>query len=482
MTFASLTFPIFVVIIFIAYWMARRRRVQNGILVLASYLFYGWWDYRFCALMLISSLVDFVIGWLISVTERQSHRKLLLFASLACNLGLLATFKYFNFFIESLTGLADTLGWHLNTGTLEIILPVGISFYTFQTLSYTIDIYRKQIEATDSVLDYLAFVSFFPQLVAGPIERASRLLPQFTQQRSFDYERATDGCRQILWGFFKKVMVADYLAQIVDPAYANPDALNGPALAFATICFAFQIYCDFSAYSDIAIGTAKLFGIQLMQNFAYPYFSQSITEFWRRWHISLSTWFRDYVYVPLGGSRVSAMRRKSNVLVTFLVSGLWHGPAWTFVFWGGMNGMAAAVGAPRRYSNKDTPGGERLIPDIGTAARITSTFVLVCFCWIFFRAESLVAACRIVSKILGDLFTWSAYMPLLSRIVDDPLVQHAVAVIVGLLLVEWLQRRRPHPLHLSLFPRKARWAVYTVLFWGMLDFMQPSQEFIYFAF
>ena len=307
-TFASLTFFLFLPLVFALHWVQRNRTGQNVVLILASYLFYGWWDYRFCGLMLISSLVDFTMGRALSRTVSTNHRRLWLAISLVNNLGLLGFFKYFNFFRENFVQLTQQVGWQVNAGTLEIILPVGISFYTFQTLSYTIDVYRKRLEPTASLTQYLAFVSFFPQLVAGPIERATSLLPQLPHRRNFDETLSREGLRQILWGLIKKLILADRLAVIVDTYYGDPTPRTGPMLALGTICFAFQIYCDFSAYSDLAIGTARLFGIRLSRNFAYPYFAQSPSEFWRRWHISLSTWFRDYVYVPLGGNRTSPTR------------------------------------------------------------------------------------------------------------------------------------------------------------------------------
>ena len=480
MTFTSLTFLIFLPLVFIAYWTVGRRSTQNVLLVFASYVFYCWWDYRFCALMLASSLVDYAIGWRIANTQPPSVRKCLLAMSLLSNLGLLATLKYFNFFLDNFALLASGFGWQINTGTIEIILPVGISFYTFQTLSYTIDIYRRQIQPTTNLVDYLAFVSFFPQLVAGPIERASRLLPQFATARSFSYSDASDGCRQVLWGFFKKLIIADHLSTVVDPVYASPGNWTGPELVFCTICFAFQIYCDFSAYSDIAIGTAKLFGINLMRNFAYPYFSQSISEFWRRWHISLSSWFRDYVYVPLGGNRTGVLRNKINILATFLISGFWHGAAWNFILWGGINGVATAAAGSDQTSNEAIPGGDTLIPRVSTLRRILSTFTIVCLCWIFFRAESFSDALLILQKIFIDLLNPAAYAKCLASLTGAR--EKAILVISGLLIVEWLQRRNPHPLHIDAYPRIARWLVYTLLLWGILDGVKHSQEFIYFTF
>ncbi len=442
--------------------------------------------------MLVSSLFDYAVGRVMQVTERPARRRVLLGFTLLVNLGLLGFFKYFNFFAESLQALAGTFGWQLSPVTLRIILPVGISFYTFQTLSYTIDVYRRKLRATTSVIDYLAFVSFFPQLVAGPIERAENLLPQFAVPRQFSYEQACQGCRLILWGVFKKIALADRLALLVDPCYTHPQLQSGPELALATVCFAFQIYCDFSAYSDIAVGTASLFNIRLMRNFAYPYFSQNVAEFWRRWHISLSTWFRDYVYVPLGGGRTSPGRRALNVLVTFLSSGLWHGAAWRFVVWGGIHGgfvagwqpPGSASGTGPAAARSDVPGGERMIPRLGTLLKMLLTFAIVCLTWVFFRAESLSDSLLILGKIASDAFSPAGYQAIAVMYDTDKAVRKSLVLLVALVLVEWLQRRHACPLELGRWPTPLRWATYTVLIWATLDLVPPSagQEFIYFDF
>ena len=496
MTFTSLTFICFLPLVFALYWLLRKPERQNLLLIVTSYIFYGWWDYRFCALILFSSLLDFGIGWLLDQTQSQRRRKLLLAASIITNVGLLGLFKYFNFFTDSFSTLATTLGWSPDPTTLKLILPVGISFYTFQTLSYTIDIYRRQIRATHNLVDYLAFVSFFPQLVAGPIERAANLLPQFAAPRKFDAPLARSGCRLILWGFFKKLVIADRLSVIVDQIYSDPTAHGGPLLAFATVAFAFQIYCDFSAYSDIAIGTARLFSIRLMRNFAYPYFSQSISEFWRRWHVSLSTWFRDYVYIPMGGSRVSKTRRSINLLTTFVVSGFWHGAGWQFLAWGGIHGGAVAAGyggrkpaesLPENKTAEDgspTPGGERFIPNFKTAWKITLTFSIICLCWVFFRAESFGDALFVVRKILTDCFSAAGWQELSAFTNDSKLVKRALIVVLGLVLLEWIQRRKMCPLDMGNTPKPIRWAAYTMLLWTTVYYMMPSagQQFIYFDF
>jgi D-alanyl-lipoteichoic acid acyltransferase DltB (MBOAT superfamily) len=337
------------------------------VVLLASYFFYGWWDYRFCGLMLFASLLDYAIGWQISRTRIPRKRRFWLAVTLASNLGLLGFFKYFNFFADSFALWAAAAGLNVSTTTLNIVLPIGISFYTFQTLSYTIDIYRGSFQPRGDVIEYLAFVSFFPQLVAGPIERASDLLPQFSKQRFFKYEAAVEGCRLMLWGFIKKMVFADNLGLIADQIFGRASTASGAELAFGTACFAFQIYCDFSGYSDIAVGTANLFGIRLSRNFAYPYFSQSCTEFWRRWHISLSRWFRDYVFIPLGGSRGSRRQTFGNVMSTMLLSGLWHGAAWHFVSWGALHGFYLASYPFQRPAGPGAaitklPGGDAFAP------------------------------------------------------------------------------------------------------------------------
>lgn len=488
--FTSLVFIIFLAIVFAGYWLARRSRSQNAILVLASYFFYGWWDYRFCALILFSSLVDYFIGAKLNGTDSQVKRRIYLGISLVGNLSLLAVFKYFGFFADSLQILAQNFGWTFHAVTLNIVLPVGISFYTFQTLSYTIDVYRRQLEPSKSLIDYLAFVSFFPQLVAGPIERGQNLLPQFQARRTFDRKNAEDGCRWILWGFFKKLAIADPLAITVDRFYGSWETASGPELTLATVFFAFQIYCDFSAYSDIAIGTAKLFNIRLMRNFAYPYFSQSIGEFWRRWHISLSTWFRDYVYIPLGGSNVTTTRRNINLMATFLLSGLWHGAAWTFVVWGGVHGTALtgqkmAQGTRQDKTVDDVPGGSSLFPRPGVLVKMWLTFAVVCCAWVFFRADSMTAATGILSVMLTQSFVLENMTQLFALIDSDKQIKRAILILSAFILVEWLRRRHECPLeggHGVYTP--LRWAAYTLLIWGSLDIISDIKEqpFVYFAF
>ncbi len=488
MTFTTFTFLVFLATVFSVYWLLKGRTARNILLVAASYGFYAWWDYRFCILMLISTLVDFGAGIGIDKARRPALRKLLLLASVLCNLGMLGFFKYFNFFSHNFVQLADSLGFNVDYVTLRIVLPVGISFYTFQTMSYTIDIYRGKMRATTRIIDYAAYVSFFPQLVAGPIERATNLLGQFTSPRRFHQKKAVDGLREILWGLFKKMVIADNLATIVDTTFANYAEAGGVALVLATVCFAFQIYYDFSAYSHIAIGTARLFGFELMRNFAHPYFSQSLTEFWRRWHISLSTWFRDYVYIPLGGSRVSRWRRILNVMLTFTISGLWHGASWNFAIWGGVNGAATLMEGLWRKQNPlratDCPAGKSLIPSLASIARILMTFTIICVTWIFFRVRRLPVAIDVFRSILRDVFATSVFMNLYGVVKGLTLLQRlCLLALFASVLAEWIHRAYPHPLHVDAWPRPLRWALYTLLVWGTLLLSARDQgEFIYFQF
>ena len=482
MTFTSLTFLLFFPFVFLLYWLKPQQKWQNSILVLASYFFYGWWDYRFCLLMLLSSLVDYFIGIAVHATDDRRIQRRYLILSLISNLGLLGYFKYYNFFSDSFVSLLNQFGWSVHPVIAEVILPVGISFYTFQTLSYTIDIYRGKLEPTRNLIDYLAFVSFFPQLVAGPIERATNLLPQFTVKREFSRSEASEGGRQILWGFFKKLVIADRMAVGVDAVYDNLADASGVSLLLATIFFAFQIYCDFSAYSDIAIGTAKMFRINLMRNFAYPYFSQSVTEFWRRWHISLSTWFRDYVFIPLGGSRCWAPRVCFNLMVTFVLSGLWHGADWKFIVWGAINGAALVVEKVLMVQRprSDVPGGENDIPAVSVFVRMGYTFVIICVGWVFFRAASVSSAWLILYKI--------ASLPLTiadpASLVLDQAVRKGIGYLVVFVIIEWGFRRHLHPIVVAKLPVAVRWTVYTIVIWATIKMMLVNavNPFIYFTF
>jgi D-alanyl-lipoteichoic acid acyltransferase DltB (MBOAT superfamily) len=374
---------------------------QNILILIASYVFYAWWDWRFLSLILFSTFLDYSLGLALGKSTSKTKSKLLLWTSLGINLGFLGVFKYYNFFVKSWVEAFASLGIDMEATTLSIILPVGISFYTFQTLSYTIDVYRKQLEPTSSLLNFSAYVAFFPQLVAGPIERATRLLPQFSQLRHFDYKLARSGVYLIIWGLFKKVVIADNCAFFVNQIFEQPQGYSSMELVLGAVLFAFQIYGDFSGYSDIAIGTARLFGFQLMTNFAFPYFSRDIAEFWRRWHISLSTWFRDYLYIPLGGSRVSKALQVRNVMIIFLVSGFWHGANWTFLAWGGLHGLfflpLLLFNLNRKYLSEDALRLRHLL-------KIGLTFSLVSLAWVFFRADSISEAADFIQQI----FEWES--------------------------------------------------------------------------
>lgn len=483
MLFTTLTFTLFLALVFSLYWAVRERTAQNILLLVASYGFYASWDYRFCALILTSSLIDYAVGLGLDKAERPRLRRALLGISLACNLGLLGFFKYFNFFVENLQTFLNSVGWQASLPTLKILLPVGISFYTFKTLSYTIDVYRRQMKPTRHLIEYLAFVSFFPQLLAGPIDRAANLLPQFLAPRQFNYEMAVDGCRQILLGFFKKMVLADNLTPVIALAYNSPETASGPQLIIATICFAFQIYLDFSAYSDIAIGAAKLLGFDSMRNFAYPYFSQTMAEFWRRWHISLTTWFRDYVYFSLGGVRGTRLRRAVNVVITFVLSGLWHGASWNFLIWGGLNGVFVLPEMFRKKRKKVAAEDGR-IPSLKVALNILKTFAIACLVWVFFRAQTFSQAILILKKIFFDIWNVAAYRAITLPYTAFP-IGRKIFIFVGIYIcIEWLQRHREHPLTLDFLPQTVRWATYTALIWMTLYFGTRTSggAFIYFQF
>lgn len=475
MLFNSIEYLVFLPVVFCLYWFVFQKnlRLQNLFLLAVSYFFYGWWDWRFLGLIVLSSFVDYYVGLELSRSKSPKRRKLMLGISLGVNLGILGFFKYFNFFLESLIVSLESLGIEAHASTLQIMLPVGISFYTFQTLSYSIDIYRRKLEPVKDIVGFFSFVSFFPQLVAGPIERAAHLLPQFSKTRKFDFQQASDGLRQILWGLFKKVVIADNLAFHVDYIFSNYESLGASTLVLGAVFFAFQIYGDFSGYSDIAIGTARLFGFDLMKNFANPYFSRDIGEFWRRWHISLSTWFRDYVYIPLGGSRTSKGRQILNSLITFTVSGFWHGANWTFIVWGFLNGLyyvpSILLG---REKKRGVAAQETWLPGIKEFLQMLTTFGLVTISWIFFRAKDLSHA-------------WDYLIHLVSpTILDIPQSNRSpIPYIISLVLIEWIQRKKEHGLEITTFSTATRFAVYTLVFLVILLFgFDDSESFIYFQF
>ena len=474
MLFNSFEFMLFLPIVFLLYWFVfKPRRLQNLFLVVASYIFYGWWDWRFLLLIAFTSLCSWGSGILIGNNRGNKKSKRWMWANILLNLGILGLFKYYDFFVTEFAQL-----FHLSTEglLLKVILPVGISFYTFQALSYSIDVYRGKIEPTKDIVAFFAFISFFPQLVAGPIERATHLLPQFQKKREFDYDTAVDGMRQILWGLFKKIVVADNCAVYVNQVFANSGSHSGSTLLLAAVFFTFQIYGDFSGYSDIAIGTAKLFGIRLMRNFNVPYFSRDIAEFWRRWHISLTTWFRDYVYIPLGGSRVSKAKVIRNTFVIFLVSGFWHGANWTFIVWGAYHALLflplILTGKNRKYTNQIAEG--RYLPTLKEAGQMLLTFILAVFGWIVFRSESIGQAWEVIWGIMNrSLFTAPMMVVGLKKI---------VFVILVLLLVEWLTRSKEHGLAIGNLPLWLRIASCYVLVLVILELGGNSQSFIYFQF
>lgn len=478
MLFNSLDFALFLPLVFLLYWFVGRRQLhlQNLFLVLASYFFYACWDWRFLSLIFFSTILDFTIGLALGRQEESWQRKGLLWLSVAGNIGILGFFKYYNFFVQSFTEAFALFGLKLHLGTLNIILPVGISFYTFQTLSYTIDIYRKRLEPTKDFIAFAGFVSFFPQLVAGPIERATHLLPQFLTRRVFNYPLAVDGTRQILWGLFKKVVVADNCAVVVDLVFQNPGAYSGSTLLLGAVFFAFQIYGDFSGYSDISIGTARLFGFELKQNFSFPYFSRDIAEFWRRWHISLSTWFRDYLYIPLGGSRGSTWNQVRNIFIIFIVSGFWHGANWTFLLWGGLNALCFL---PLLLSRKnrvhlDVVAKNKVFPTLKETFQMLFTFGITVMAWIFFRAESVAHALLYLKGIFeSSLFSFPSLSPL-----------YVWFGIIVMLLLEWIHRDKQHGLQLNndKIAQPLRWVIYAVLSFSIAIFMGEANPFIYFQF
>lgn len=497
MLFNSIEFAFFLPIVFLIYWAigyakigdTLKLRLQNAFVVIASYVFYGWWDWRFLLLIAFTSFCSWGSGLLIGKASTQNKAKAWTAANIVINLAILALFKYYDFFVSEFGQLFDI---STDSLLLRIILPVGISFYTFQALSYSIDVYRKKIEPTKDIIAFFAFISFFPQLVAGPIERATNLLPQFLTNRKFSYDQGVDGMRQILWGLFKKIVVADNCATYVDQVWATYDTQTGSTLLLAAILFTFQIYGDFSGYSDIAIGTAKLFGIKLMRNFNNPYFSRDIAEFWRRWHISLTTWFRDYVYIPLGGSRpeipahiANPERYKKriiirNTFVIFLVSGIWHGANWTFLAWGAYHALLflplILLGKNRKYTNQVAES--RLLPTFRESLQMLLTFVLVVFGWIIFRAETITQAWEYICGICNvSLFS----IPFLhNRYFYIPLF----TCLLLMLSTEWINRNSSHPFDLSqVNSHIIKYAIYFVII-TLIIFFTPAtpSPFIYFQF
>jgi alginate O-acetyltransferase complex protein AlgI len=486
MQFDSIDFAIFLIAFFTLYWICfKHLRIQNILIVIGSYIFYGWWDWRFLSLIFFSTLIDYTVGIGLLKVENVTKRKILLVTSILVNLGFLGVFKYYNFFVDNFIAAFSIFGAQLNSSSLTIILPVGISFYTFQTLSYSIDVYRRKLEPTRDFVAFAAFVSFFPQLVAGPIERAINLLPQFYATRTFSYSKAIDGLRQILWGFFKKIVIADNCATFANLIFNNHEQYNGAVLVLGAVFFGIQIYGDFSGYSDIAIGTARLLGIDLMRNFAFPYFSRDIAEFWRRWHISLSTWFRDYVYLPLGGSKGGIGLKIRNVFIIFLVSGFWHGANWTFIVWGGLNALyyLPLLLSKSTRSNTDMVAQGKLIPTFSEALAILITFSLTSLAWIFFRSADLAHAFQYINDLVTGLFDLSSYS------IASTFLFEKVGVVVLMLIafffaIEWLGREQQFAIAtLGLtWKRPLRWSFYYSIVIFIMMYGGQQQQFIYFQF
>ena len=478
MLFNSIDFAVFLPIVFILYWFVFQKRLtlQNLFILAVSYVFYGWWYWRFISLIMFSTAVDYIVGLKLHQSNSDSHRKTLLWISILVNIGFLGFFKYFNFFQDNFIAAFSFFGQEINGNSLNIILPVGISFYTFQTLSYTIDIYKRKLEPTRDFIAFAAFVSFFPQLVAVPVERASHLLSQFYVRRHFDYNRATDGLRQILWGLFKKVVIADNCAEYANIIFNNSDQYGGSTLVLGAILFSFQIYGDFSGYSDIAIGTSRLFGFDIMRNFAFPYFSRDIAEFWRRWHISLSTWFRDYVYIPLGGSRGSTYLKIRNTFIIFVVSVFWHGANWTFVVWGALNALyflPLLLTQSNRQNLEIVAKGDWL-PGIKEFFQMGTTFALTVLAWIFFRAENTTHA----FAYLGEIFSATLFT------IPEVKPYYVVYFVIFFIIVEWMGREQQYSIEKlpEAVSKPLRYGFYYLLIALIFMYGAKEQEFIYFQF
>ncbi|PTM11336.1 MAG: membrane-bound O-acyltransferase family protein [Bacteroidetes bacterium] len=482
MFFNSIDFAIFLPIVFVLYWFVTHRnlKVQNLLIVVASYFFYACWDWRFLGLILFSTCVDYIVGRKLKNEVKVTKRRIWLWTSIIVNIGLLGFFKYYNFFLDNFVEAYSFFGYQFQANSLHIVLPVGISFYTFQTLSYTIDVYKRKLEPTKDFIAFAAFVSFFPQLVAGPIERATRLLPQFRKQRVFNYSKAVDGMRQILWGLFKKIVIADNCAEFANQIFNNSSEMNGSTLVLGALFFSFQIYGDFSGYSDIAIGVSRLFGFDLMKNFAFPYFSRNVGEFWRRWHISLTTWFRDYLYIPLGGSRGGQLAMLRNILIIFVVSGFWHGANWTFIIWGMLNALyfipLAITKNNRNYLNTVAQGNTMIsLKEFGL---IMITFSLITFSWIFFRADNLTHALNYITEIFSpSLFTVPQFLGMQRGIMT-------MILVVVFLAIEWKGREEEFAIaKLGLtWKRTTRFAMYYAIITTIYVFSGKEQQFIYFQF
>ncbi len=479
MFFNSFEFLLFLPIVFILYWFVFNKSLkwQNILVLVASYFFYGWWSWKFMSLLMLSTALDFTYGlWVASPNRKKA--KFFLWLSIINNLGIFGLFKYYNFFAVQFQKGFELLDLHTNPVLLQIALPIGISFYTFHGMSYVFDIYRENQKPIRNFVDYAVFVSFFPLLVAGPIERASHLLPQVQNPRYFNYIQAVEGCRLILWGMFKKVVIADSLAVIVDSIFFNYHAQNGVTLILGAIAFSFQIYGDFSGYSDIALGTAKLFGFELLSNFKFPYFSRDLAEFWRRWHISLSSWFRDYLYIPLGGSKKDKYKTIRNTFIIFLVSGFWHGDSWNFIAWGFIHAcgfMPLLLLNRNRKHVTDVVAQNRKLPNIKELWQMSTTFAFVTFAWIFFRADGIRIALGYIKQIGVSIIEYPSQLLIL------PGGKMAFVYIVPLVLGDWYLRREERSLK---YPSNlvVRTLIYFVLIILILFKFGLKSRFIYFQF
>lgn len=476
MLFNSFSFAIFLPIVFAIYWLLSEKKLhyQNAFLLICSYYFYACWDWRFLFLLIFSTGLDYFSGIKMEEADNAKHRKVWFYASIIINVGFLGIFKYYNFFADSFKTFLSGFGIESGFWTLEVILPVGISFYTFHGLSYVIDIYKKKITAERNIISYSLFVSYFPLLVAGPIERATHLLPQIKKKRHFDYKQATDGFYQILWGLFKKVVIADSCALYANQIFDNYPTMNSLSLLLGAFYFAFQIYGDFSGYSDIALGVSKLFGIDLLRNFNYPYFSRDIAEFWRRWHISLSSWFKDYLYIPLGGSQGNVYKKIRNTFIIFLVSGFWHGANWTFVVWGAINAFyfLPLLLRNKNRTNLDIVAAGKNLPSFKEFVMMLTTFTMTTFAWIFFRAPTIHDAVLYIKGIFR--FDFGIQYISIQRYNVELLI-----LVLVFIFVEWFSRNYQHPVHGSYKMAKALLIITGILMFGV--YSNPS-DFIYFQF
>ncbi len=478
MLFNSIHFALFLPVVWLLYWFAAKNKLQrqNRLLLLASLYFYASWDWRFLLLLSFSILLDYASGIQIERVQKKSSKKIWLILSIGINLGFLGIFKYFNFFSETFADACHLMGFKTHPLLLNVVLPVGISFYTFHGLSYVIDIYYQRIKAEKNLVDYALFVSFFPLLVAGPIERATHLLPQLKKVRTFDYKNSVNGLRQILWGLFKKMVIADQCADFADTIFNHYAGFSGSTRMVGAFFFTIQIYCDFSGYSDMALGIARLLGIDLLRNFAFPYFSRNMAEFWRRWHISLSSWFRDYVYIPLGGSKGNTFTKIRNVFIIFLLSGFWHGANFTFIFWGLLNALfilpSVIFKSNRNYMEIVAKG--RTWPTLGEFTSMFITFCLAIFAWIFFRSPNLNSAFNYLNGIFSSsLFSKPEIFPKL------------LLLQVGIMIfIEWLGREQQYGIErfASKWPRILRWGFYYVLILTCIYYAGVEKQFIYFQF